>query len=748
MAYMGVVRSAVAHAQLKNISFPSANSGKNQFVAFLSGSEVTEHSGPIPGLMSPPGMKRHDVYALAIGKARYVGEPIAAFVCERRYSVEDAAESIDVEYETLQPVSRVESALTEKSSLLYEEWGDNVCYEQRILKGDVVSAFSKADVIIRERLQIQRQHGCTMEPRGVVATYDKSSQKFTVWSSTQIPHLLRKLLSEALRIPETSMRVIAPDVGGGFGSKGGVLYREEVLACLLAARTGRPIKWVANRSEEFLASVHSREQTHDLELAIDKNGVILGFKDRILADIGAFYTSNLGPPILTLVSLPGPYRITACDLSLRCVVTNKPPTGGYRGYGMPQAFFAIERALDIASREKGLDPVKIRERNLLTEDEFPFKTVTNQTLDSGDYRSALRIGLRAIGYESFRNQQRQQRAKGTYLGIGMSFGIEGTGNDLSLFGAPAKFTGESAIVRVNSSGHVNILTGLSPHGQGAETTLTQLCAEILEIPMKEISVIHGDTATCPHGQGTWGSRSAVVGGMAVIMAAQQLKEKGRTLTAQLYSRDIQNIQYRDGRFFVRGRPHESVSIFDLARNSSSIRKLNQEGQAGFEALSTYSPSMLTYPYGVHIVTVRVEPDNGLVEILKYLVVEDCGRIINPTIVEGQIQGGVAQGIGSALYESLIYDDEAQPLATSFMNYLLPTSLEVSNIMIKHMETRSPNNPFGIKGMGEGGAIPSPPAIANAVEDALEPFKVKIRGIPLARQDVWNLIRDSRSSGPC
>jgi carbon-monoxide dehydrogenase large subunit len=539
------------------------------------------------------------------------------------------------------------------------------------------------------------------------------------------------MLAHVLRMSARQIRVTAPDVGGGFGTKQDV-YPEEMLVAFMARKLGRPVKWVATRREDLQASAHAREQVHDVELGLDRQGHILALRDRFVADIGALHAMSIGPQQLAAATLTGPYRVPVCEVSVKCVVTNKTPSGAYRGYGQPKSTFVVERALDLAASELGIDPAEIRFRNFIGPHEFPYRTALGLVYDSGDYSACLRQGLETIRYADFRRRQIAARQRGQYLGMGISFYVESAG-----FGPSGQVRArgciydgsETAHLRLRPEGVVEVSTGLSPHGQGAGTVLAQICAAELGLPLQSVNVIHGDTATSPPGWGTFGSRDAAVGGVAVLLAARQLKQKLLLRAAKALRASANRLTLRDGAIVDR-RSGRKLAMAIL------LRRLPR-GQT-LAATATYDPLGFTFSYGVHLAVTEVDAATGRISIPRFVVVHDCGRMLNPLLVEGQIHGGVAQGLGSALYERIHYDAEAHLLTQTLTEYAVPPATEIPPIEVGHQETPTPLNPLGAKGMAEGGAIAPPAAVANAVADALGGTTQNLTELPLSMAAVREL----------
>jgi carbon-monoxide dehydrogenase large subunit len=747
MLFVAFLRSSLPHARLLSVDFSNALKASGVLLA-ISGKDVAGQIEPFPIFAAPKGLRKASIHPIALNKARYAGEIVAAVVATDRYSAEDALEKIEVEYEPLDVLVDPEKAIDTDSVPIIDEWGTNNAYSTEVRAGDVESAISKADLVLRERFKIQRQYGSPMEPRSLVASYDEASETLTLWSSTQWPHIVRSVLAEMLKIGENRIRVVAPDVGGGFGNKQDV-YPEEVLTAYLSIKLKRPVKWTASRSEDIISTVHARDQLHSIEVGVLKDGTIVGFKDSILADLGAFHIMSLGPQLVSVSALPGPYKIKNWLIRLTCVTTNKTPVGAYRGFGQSEANFVLERAVDIVARELKLDPVLVRLKNFIQPSELPYRNAIGATYDSGNYPLALRKALEISGYEQFKKHAKTKKFShealdGKYLGIGISFCVESTGigpsKQMGLDGFKVYSGYDSATVRVERSGSVTILTGLCPHGQGGATTLAQVCADEFGIELEKVTVHHGDTRSDPYGFGTWGSRTAIIGSAAVKLSSSKVKEKAARIAAFVFGTRREDVEFLAGRFRSRNDTRKSLTLAEIAKIAYDAHNLPPGVEPGLEATTFYDPPGVAYSYQVHVPVVEVDSETGKVRILSYYVVHDCGVMINPTIVEGQVHGGIAQGIAGALLEELKYSQDGQLLSPTFIDYMLPTSLDVPNVSIEHMVTPTSLNPLGVKGMGEGGAIAPPAAIANAIDDALEPLGIRITETPVTPEALVSLIR--------
>jgi carbon-monoxide dehydrogenase large subunit len=737
MLHVAIVRSPHAHAQLKRIEAAAALKLPG-VVAVFTAQDVQDKVGSVPCAAQIPDLKIPKHPVLAVGKVRYVGESVAAVVAQDRYIAADAASLIEVDYEPLPVVVDPPEALEPGSTVIHEEWKDNVAFRTQTAAGDVEKAFKSAEVpIIKQRMLNQRLIPVAMETRGVVAQYQRGDNLLTLWSSSQIPHLLRTQVAVMLNLPENHVRVIVPEVGGAFGSKLNV-YREEALLGFMAMKLGRPLKWIEGRRENFVATIHGRDQIDDVEIAVKKDGTILGLKLRVVADLGAYH-QLLTPliPGLTGAMIAGCYRFPNVSIETIGVFTNKMATDAYRGAGRPEATYIIERAMDLVAAELKLDPVEVRRRNFVPSKSFPYSTPTGLTYDSANYEVCFQKALDIVNYQQLREEQSKLRAQGRYLGIGISTYVEICAMGPSS-GMPAGGW-ESATVRVDPTGKVTILTGSSPHGQGQETTFAQIAADELGVDFDDIIVLHGDTGTVQYGVGTFGSRATAVGGTAVYMALQKLKEKMGKLAAHLLKTDS-NFTLESGRVVSKADASKALSFFDLAQSAYHAKSIPSGFEPGLEATAFFEPSNYTFPFGAHIAVVEVDPETGEIQFKRYVGVDDCGRIINPLTVHGQIQGGIAQGLGQALLEEAVYDESGQLITGTLMDYAIPKATDLPWFELDKTETPSPVNPLGVKGVGEAGTIGSTPAIVNAVVDALAPFGVRHIDMPLKSEKVWKSIQ--------
>jgi carbon-monoxide dehydrogenase large subunit len=730
-----VLRSPHAHAKIRSVRVERALSHPG-VIAVSSGAELRNEIGPLPVDSQNPTLRIPKHYVLAVERVCYAGEGVAVVVAEDRYAAVDALLLIEVDYEPLAVVTDPELALTKESPVIHPEWPDNVAFRSNRSQGDLSAAFERADRIVKQRLVHQRLAPAAIETRGVLARYLPDEMELTVWSSTQIPHLLKSHLSEMLKLPEEQVRVIAPEVGGGFGSKLNI-YAEEALVAFLALRLGRPVKWIEERRENMHSTIHGRGQVGEIEVAVKKDGKILGLRSRVVADIGAYHQLYTpGIPRFTGLMLSGCYKIPAMSIEVTGAFTNKMSTDAYRGAGRPEATYVIERMMDRIAGELGIDPAEVRRKNFPRPAEFPFSTATGLSYDSGNYQASLDKALKLAGYRKLRREQKRLRKQQRYLGIGLSTYVE--------ICAMGPGSGEYGSVSVEPNGKVTVLTGVSPHGQGQETSFAQIVADELGVELDEITVLHGDTAVVESGVGTFGSRATAVGGTAVLQAAERVKEKARAIAAYLFEADPEDIVFNGGRFSVKGVPKKNLTLKQIAREAQAAKKLPKGMKLGLSAAATFEPSNFTFPFGAHVCVVEVDPESGEIAIKKYVAVDDCGKVINPLLVDGQIHGGIVQGLGQALFEEVIYDENGQLITGSLMNYALPRAENLPRLQLARTETPTPVNPLGAKGVGEAGTIGSTPAIVNAVVDALSPFGVTHIDMPLKPEKIWRLCRGTKA----
>ncbi len=745
LLHMALLRSPHAHASIARVSVDRARRVPG-VVAVFTADDIRD-VGPLPILAEPPGQRQTGFPVLPPDRTRYVGQPIAAVVAETRYTAQDGVDALDVSYAPLPAVADVAQATAPGAPKLYDDWPDNVVVSREIGSGDPDAMLATAPTVVEARFTMPRQTAAPLEGRATCARFDRDEGELTVWASSQAPHLFRTVLATVLRLDEERIRVIVPDVGGGFGVKLHY-YPEDVLVGVAAMRLGRPVKWVETRTEHFAATVHAREQHVHARAAFDASGTLLALRVHVRGDVGAhLHTKGAGPIFLGGVVLPNVYAVRHFKAKLEAVVTNKVPFGAYRAFGMQQAAFVIERLMDIAATRLGLDPAEIRRRNHVPPAAFPYRSAANLLYDSGDYPRALDAALRLADYDGLRAAQARARAEGRLVGIGVANYVEVTGmGPTKLMAAMGNRQGgyESATVRVEPSGRVTVATGIIEVGQGIRSALAQVAADVLSLPYDRVGVVLGDTARTPYScYGTADSRGSVAGGAAVLQATRALRHKLVRLAAHLLEAAETDIEIGDGQCRVRGAPGRGLSFAALAQESLRGQSLPDGMHPELEARFTYNPENWTFPYGVHVAAVEVSRDTGTVRVLGYWVAHDCGTMLNPMLVDGQLHGGLAQGIGGALSEELRYDEAGQLLSRTFMDYAIPTATTMPAITIGHVETPSPHTPGGMKGMAEGGTIGAPATIANAIADALAGAGVDTAAVttyPLTASKVFALLQ--------
>lgn len=698
---------------------------------------------------------------LATDNVHYVGEAVAFVVADDRYLAEDALDAIEVEYELLPVVHNLDIARAEAAPLVHDDVPGNIAAHVMQSVGEPDRVFASAPHILSETLTIERGAALPMECRAVLARWDAADNMLTCWISTQGPIPLRNGLAAIFHLPEHKVRVIAPDVGGGFGTKIMLFYPEEILTPFASITLGRPVKWIEDRRENFISSNQERGQIHQVEYAFDDQGILLAVRDTFWHDTGAYTPYGIIVPIITTCSLPGPYRLRHYASDFTVLYTNKVPVSPYRGAGRPQAVFIMERIMDRIAAELHLDRLEVRSRNFIQPHEFPwdvglmYQDGGPTTYDSGNYQAGLDKLKELLAYDQFPLQQAEARKQGRYLGLGIAYYVEGT----------AIGPYEGATLRVESDGRVFVSTGVTSQGQGHATTFAQIVADQLGVDPANVLLTEGDSQAFYWGMGTYASRAATISGTAIYLAARKIREKARQVAADLFEASPDDIELANGKVFVRDAPHRALTLGQVAISSNptrysygeNARKLMmiklasprpgpalppERGGPGLEATEFYSPPHASFASGVHGAIIEVDPTTGMVSFLKYVAVHDCGRVINPMIVEGQVHGGVAQGLGGAFFERLVYNEEGQLINASFMDYLLPTAAEIPTITVGHVETPSPLNPLGMKGAGEAGAIPGPALFASAIDDALAPFQVRVRDMPLHPCRVYELLRET------
>ena len=747
LLHVALRRSDQAHASITHIETEAARRMPGVIGVFTA-EDFEALVKPICASSRMKGYYATPIRALARGKVRYVGEPIVAIVAESRYLAEDAAERVAIEFEPLAAAFDPEVAVAAGSPLLHEEAGTNVVVAREFARGDVDAAFATAAVTVGGRFRFRRKTPAAIENRCYLAEYDAGRLALTLHSTTQIPGIIRDALAEALDLPGHRLRVVAPDVGGGFGGKGS-LYPEEILVCAVATKLGRAVKWTSDRLEDLASSSQAFDEIVDAELALDRDGLIVGLRADVVSDIGAYsiypWTAGL-EPVQVVSFLPGPYRVSCYRGRVRAALTPKAPTGPYRGVGRPISTFVMERLVDMAARQMQIDPKEIRLRNLVGPDEFPYKTGSGIIWDRCGFIECLVTACEMIDYAALRQMQQDARAAGRWVGVGLACYAELTGIGSRISAAPGMpiNTGtETATIRIDSTGAVSASFGIASHGQGLETTLTQIIAQELGVLMEDVQIFHGDSAAVAHGTGTYASRSAVLAGGAATLAAQALREKVLTAASHLLEASAGDIETANGEIFVVGTDRK-ITFRELARAVySELARIPKDARDDLVATKLYDPVFGTASAATHVAVVEIDRETFQVKIDRYVVAEDCGRVINPLIVDGQVHGGVAQGIGAALFEEVIYDDRGQLLTASLVDYLVPSAAEIPPMRVVHLDTESPSTIGGFRGMGEGGTIGAPAAIANAIADALAPLGVEINELPVTPERLFRLIGNAQ-----
>ena len=726
LLHVAFLRCPYAHARIQRLDVEAARKAPG-VIAVVTGAEV-RHLGPMPVMRVVGDIKVPPHPILADGVVRALGVPVAAVAAESPYQARDAADMIEVEYEPLPPVVDPEAALAPDAPAIFPEFGTNRSFTQVWRHGDPAAAFASADRVVKLRVVQQRLAPVAMEPRAILASFDPVTEELTIWSSTQAPFRIRADIATALGLSESKVRAIAPEVGGGFGSKTAP-YREDVLVAYLAVRLGCPVKWIATRSEDLLTSWHGRGGVAEAQLAVSLDGTIRGLKARIVYPLGSsLMNSTPVPPWNHARLLPGAYVIPACEIEASGAFTTTSPTGAYRGAGRPEATFMIERLVDETARALGMDPAELRRKNFIPPDRFPFKTATGQVYDSGDYERVMDRALKLVGYHQLRQAQSEARARGEIVGIGFSTYVE-----------PCALGWESGSVRVERTGSVTAVTGSSPHGQGHETTFAQVVADFLGVTPDEVVVLHGDTKSAPQGFGTFGSRSTSLGGGALAKAAMEVREKAKRIAANLLEAAVEDVISVPGGFQVVGVPARQVSWKRVADAAYKGQALAPADSPGLDATVFFQAEGEVWSFGTVVAVAKVERETGQITLEKLVWVDDAGTIVNPLLAEGQLHGGLAQGFGQAFLEQLIYDADGQLLTGTLMEYAVPRADDVPMPVIEKTVTLSPRNPLGAKGLGEAGCIGVPPAIVNAVVDALAPFGISHLDMPLTPEKVWRAI---------
>jgi carbon-monoxide dehydrogenase large subunit len=750
MVHAAFVRSVHAHACITRLELAAARAAPG-VVAVLTGADVAKLCTPYRGILQHyKGMKSGAITPLAQDRVRCVGEPIVAIAATERAAAEDAAALVSVEYAPLAALLSPEAAVAQDAPLIHPELGDNVIFETRLTAGDVARAFAAARVW-RKTFTTGRHTGVPMEPRGLVANFEPFTRTLTLTMSSQVPHMMQAVVAQLFALPEHRVRVIAPDVGGSFGIKIHV-YQDDMAAIALAVALGRPVKFVATRRESFLADIHAREQTVEIEVAADGDGTLRGMRARIVAAVGpysAYPRSSVVEGGQVLRILPGPYRVRDYDATLTVVAQNKTICSQYRAVGHPIATAVTEAMLDLVARDLDLDPAEVRRRNLVRADELPYTSVTGNVYDSGRYHLALEHLLEAARYDDLRREQGVARRAGRCIGIGLSCFLDLTGPGAQFYGVGgAPIAGqEGTTVRLEPSGAVTVLTGVTDQGQGTRTALAQIVADELGVAIDAITVISGDTAMVPYGGGTWASRGMPIGGSATLLAVRALRDRLRRVGAALLEAHEDDIEVTNGLVGVKGAPDRALALGALARavhfRSNELRGV----EPSVEATVHYTnPDAWTFTNGAHLAMVEIDVETGRLRLLKYVAVDDCGRIVNPALVDGQVRGGVAQGVGGALMEHCVYDDVGQLLTATLMDYAVPTAADLPAIEVRHLETPAPGLAGGFKGAGEAGTAGAPAAILNAVNDALAPWGVMLTEQPLTAERVRAALERGKPQG--
>jgi aerobic carbon-monoxide dehydrogenase large subunit len=745
MLYAAMLRSPHAHARINKIDTSAAKRAPG-VMAVYTGADVGDALKPVPcaWLLPNANLKIATYRAIATDTVRYVGDMVAVVVAETAYQAHDALDLIEVDYEPLACVLEPQAALQSGAPQIHADVPSNEAFRWTVSGGDVDAAFRSADVVVKERIVQQRLIPTAMEPRALLAQWSAASGELTLWNTTQNPHIVRFLCSVVTGVPEDKLRVVAPEVGGGFGSKIAA-YPADFITVFCAMRLNRPVKWTETRSENYQATTHGRDHVQEVELAARKDGTVLGLRATIWAGMGA-YLSTAAPGIPTILHglmLSGVYNLPAVHEKVHGVYTNTTPVDAYRGAGRPEATFMIERMLDKLAARLKMDPADVRLKNMIPRFENGHSVITGLTYDSGDYPAGLKKVLEHVNYKELRREQAEARKQGRHIGIGLACYVEVCGIGPSQVAGAIGFQGglwESAIVRVHPTGKVQVFIGASPHGQGEETTFAQLVASEIGVDVNDVKVVHGDTDATPMGWGTYGSRTTAVGGAALVLATRKVKEKARVVAAHLLEAAVEDMDYADGKFFVKGSPDKAKTIQDVALMANVAWNMPAGVEAGLEASMFYDPPNFTYPFGSHVAVVEVDAETGHVDLKRYVALDDCGPQINPVIVEGQVHGGVVQGIGQALWEEAVYDRSGQLVTGSMLDYALPRADRLCDIEVLNTVTPSPHHPLGLKGVGEAGTIASTAAVYSAVLDALAPFGVQTLKMPLTAERVWQAIQ--------
>jgi carbon-monoxide dehydrogenase large subunit len=739
MLYAVVLRSPHAHARIRGIELSAAqrSPGVVRVVTAADLVDVVKHIPPRPTPeLDGVAVPEHPV--LAQDKVCYVGQPLAVVVARDRYLAQDAVQRIEVDYQSLPPIIDPWEAAQEGVSPIHEAFATNVAMRIRAGRGDVQAAFAAADIVVRGRYDVPRLSPAPMEGRALLAQYHPESGLLTLWASTQVPHRLKNSVQRLLIRPPRQVRVIAPDVGGGFGQKVET-WPEDVALSALAMLLAQPIKWVEERWENLLA-YHGRGYVAAVEAAVKRDGSILGMRFRIVADVGAYFlTATAGPPINAAHRVAGPYAIPTMDVECLGVVTNKPPTGPYRGAGGPEGAFFMERTIDLIARELDLDPVEVRKRNFIAPEAFPYTTATGLTYDSGNFLPALERTLELAEYDEFRHRQRHRSPQEPLIGIGVATVVKASGGRGEMKNSHAR-------ISVDPTGRVKVYTEVSPHGQGTETTFAQIAAEALGLPVEDIQVLHGDTDMLPAGQGTFASRGLTIGGSAVHSGLQQTRQKMARVAARFLECSSEVIEFQGGHIFDRRYPDQALTFAQVAAAAHRPELLPVGMEPGLDCLVSFLLPENPFGFAAHVAVIEIDQGTGDVRFLRYAAVHDCGRVINPTLLAGQVHGAIAQGIGPALAEAMIYSPEGQPLTGSLLDYAIPSADDVPVISADIRQTPSLTNPLGVKGIGELPTVAAPVAVANAVMDALAGFGVHHLDLPLTAEKLWRAMQRRDAPG--
>ena len=748
--HLALVRSPMAHARIASVDVSPALEVPGVVAAYSGADLEGEWAGPLPCAWPVTDDMRQPAHLpLAAREVCYVGDAVAVVVAESEYAARDGAEAVLVDYDPLPVVVDLEAAEADRA-LAHEELGTNTSYvwELKPDEAAVEAAFAGAAHVVEGRYVQQRLIPSAIEPRGVVVVPQPFGGEFTVYSATQIPHILKVMLAVTTGVPETSLRVVAPSVGGGFGSKLNV-YAEEVLALVLARKLKRPVRWIETRSEATQATIQGRGQIQQIELAADERGRIQAVRVRLLADMGAYLQLvTPGVPLLGAFLYTGVYDVPAYSFSCRSLFTNLTPTDAYRGAGRPEATYAIERAIDVLATRVGVDPAEIRRRNYIRPEQFPYSSAAGLVYDSGAYEAALDKALQLAGYEQLRAEQARRREAGErhQIGIGLSSYMEMCGLAPSRVLASLRYSAggwEAATVRILPTGKVQVVTGTAPHGQGHETSWSMIAADRLGISPDDVEVLHSDTAVAPYGLDTYGSRSLSVGGVAVAIATDRVIDKARQIAAHQLEIAPEDLEYSDGEFRAKGSPERSMALGAVAFEAFTAHNLPDGLEPNLEASSHFDPPNFTFPFGTHVCVVEIDTETGGVELDSYVAVDDCGNQVNPLIVEGQVHGGITQGVAQALFEKASYDDQGNLLTSTLMDYLVPAASELPSFVTGTTVTPSPTNLLGVKGVGEAGTIGATPAVINAVVDALSTYGIDDIEMPATPERVWRVIEQGR-----